>query len=221
MKKILFLLLLFLISCEPAYTQISFERIISLRNSFYESESYSAIDSSSFVLNEVHFTYASGWESSTHYLNQKFDIRYYPESSTAVPLGEKIGTLKTFAAFPLEGFVSFLDTNYYETISQIGTDINLLQIYYDDFTNINVSSLDTFAVYLNHENTWWSGSDGPRTLFYNSEFLSFVPLHSTYNDSLNENLKQIFLGNFEIEIQNENTLDNWFDYFNQHKYDAL
>jgi len=219
MKIIIFILLSVFASCEPAYTQITFERIVSLRNDFYQSVSYSAIDSSSFALNEVYFNYASGWSASTSYWNQKFDIRYYPETSTAVPLGTKIGTLKTFEAYPLNEFIVYLDTNYFSFISQIGTDINLMRIYYDEFTNINVSSFDTLAVYLNHENTWFSGNDGPKTLFYNSEFLSFVPLHSTYNDSLNQNLKQIFLGNFEIEIQNENTLDNWFLFFNEHKYD--
>jgi len=219
MKTLIFLLLILFASCEPAYTQISFERIISLRNDFYQSESYSIVDSSSFALNEVYFTYASGWSESTKYWNQKFNIRYYPETSTAIPLGTKIGTLKTFEAYPLNDFIVFLDTNYFEFISQIGTSFEMLQNYYDDFTNTNISSLDTFAVYLNHENTWWNGNDGPKTLFYNSEFLSFVPLHSTYNDSLNQNLKQIFLGNFEIEIQNENTLENWFLFFNEHKYD--
>lgn len=219
MKKILFLLLLFLISCEPAYTQITFERIVSLRNNFYESESFSAIDSSSFVLNEVYFTYASGWTETTKYWNQKFNIRYYPSESTAIPLGTKIGTLKTFDAFPLEDFIHYLDTNFYKHISHFGTAFPLLQNYYNCFSDSATTSLDTFAVYLNHENTWWNGNDGPKTLFYNSEFLSFVPLHSTYNDSLNQNLKQIFLGNFEIEIQNENTLENWFLFFNEHKYD--
>jgi len=219
MKTLIFLLFLLFASCGPAYTQITFERIVSLRNDFYQSKSYSAVDSSSFALNEVYFTFASGWSASTSYWNQKFDIRYYPENSTAVPLGKNIGTLKTFEAYPLNDFIVFLDTNYFEFISQIGTSFEMLQNYYDDFTNTNISSLDTFAVYLNHENTWWNGNDGPKTLFYNSEFLSFVPLHSTYNDSLNQNLKQIFLGNFEIEIQNENTLENWFLFFNEHKYD--
>jgi len=221
MKKIILLLLFFISSCEPAYTQITFERIISLRNSFYQSESYSAIDSSSFALNEVYFTYASGWSASTSYWNQKFNIRYYPPNSTAEPLGSKIGTLKTFEAFPLNDFIYFLDTNYYETISQIGTDSNLLQIYYNEFTHTNQTYVDTFYLYLNHENTWYDGTEGERTLFYNSEFLSFVPFHSTYNDTLNDNLNQIFIGIFELEILNDQTLDNWFNYFNLHKYDSL
>ena len=173
MKTLIFLLFLLFASCEPAYTQITFERIVSLRNDFYQSKSYSAVDSSSFALNEVYFTFASGWSASTSYWNQKFDIRYYPENSTAVPLGKNIGTLKTFEAYPLNDFIVFLDTNYFEFISQIGTSFEMLQNYYDDFTNTNISSLDTFAVYLNHENTWWNGNDGPKTLFYNSEFLSF------------------------------------------------
>lgn len=221
MKKIIFLLLLFLISCEPAYTQISFERIETLRNNFYESEFYSisSIDSTDFILNEVYFTYNSALTTPTNYWNQKFDIRYYPETSTAIPLGNKIGTLKTFDAYPLDEFIHYLDTNFSMHISHFGTQFPLLQNYYNCFSSCDTTSLDTFAVYLNHENIWWSGSDGPRTLFYNSEFLSFVPLRSTYNDSLNLNLKQIFIGNLEIEIQNENTLDDWFEYFNNHKYD--
>ena len=132
-----------------------------------------------------------------------------------------IGVLKVFDAFPLSDFISFLDSNYYQNSSQFGTDFPLLQNYYDDFCNMNVTSVDTFNLYLNHENSWHDGIDGPRTLFYNSEFLSFVPIGSTYIDTINTNLKHILIGAFFLDVLNENTLDNWFIYFNEHKYDSL
>ena len=80
MKKLSLALffLFFAISCEPAYTQITFDKILNIRNDFYLSDSYKALDSSNFTLNEVYFTYATGWTESTKYWNQKFNIRYYP-----------------------------------------------------------------------------------------------------------------------------------------------
>lgn len=221
MKTLIFLFLFLFASCEPAYTQISYDRIVSLRDNFYNSTDYSLIDSSKFTLVEVHQTYASGWSSAAKYWNQKFDLRYYPDSSTAAPIGGNLGTLKTFNAFPLDDFIPYLDENHLSDFWHFGTNFSLLQSIYDDFTNAEQTTTDTFYLYLNHENTWYNGIEGERTLFYNSEFLSFVPLHSIYNDTLNDNLNQIFIGIFEIEIQNENTLNNWFDYFNQHKYDPI
>ena len=221
MKNILLFLTLLFSACEPVYTQITYDRIISLRDNFYNAAEYSLIDSTKFTLVEVHQTYASGWSSEAKYWNQKFDLRYYPDFSTAVPLGTKIGTLKTYSDFPLDDFISYLDTNHLGDFSYYGLSFPLLQNYYDDFCNMNVTSVDTFNLYLNHENTWHDGIDGPRTLFYNSEFLSFVPIGSTYIDTINTNLKHIFIGTFFIDVLNDDTLDNWFIYFNEHKYDSL
>ena len=100
MKTLIFLSLFLFASCEPAYTQISFERIISLRDNFYNSSDYTLIDSTKYSLVEVHQTYAAGWSGATKYWNQKFDVRYYPDSSTASPIGNKLGTKKLLVVNP-------------------------------------------------------------------------------------------------------------------------
>ena len=74
MKNILLFLMLLFSACEPAYTQITYGRIISLRNDFYLSDNYSVFDSAKFDLVEVWNTYASAFSSATGYWNQKFDV---------------------------------------------------------------------------------------------------------------------------------------------------
>jgi len=70
------------------------ERITQLRDNYYaDSGEAGIVDSSQFFMVEVWRTWANAWTQGTYYHDQKLDLRWYPEQTTANKLGTLVGTL--------------------------------------------------------------------------------------------------------------------------------
>jgi hypothetical protein len=131
-----------------------------------------------------------------------------------------MGTLRIYDDYDLVSFMNWLDTTDVEVFSNYGENFPLLQSYYQEFvTEGGITFI--FKVYVNHENEWYNGVEGERSLFYNSEWIQFVPLGSTYVDTANNNFNMQYLGDLAIKEGGPISIDGWFNYFDRHKYDPI
>jgi hypothetical protein len=197
------------------------DRIIQIRDNYYiESGQASVIDSTKFMDVEVWRTWANGGTVGD-YWNQKYNLRYYEPTATSPKLGDHMGTLRIYDEYDLHTFMTWLDTVHVVDFSMYGEYFPMLESYYQEFVTEGGETF-IFKVYLNHENQWWeSGDEGAKTLFYNQEWLQFVPLGSTYVDTANNNFNMDYLGDLAIKEGGPISVEGWFIYFNAHKYDSL
>lgn len=168
---------------------------------------------------EVWRTWANGGNVGD-YWNQKYNLRYYEPTATSEKLGDLMGTLRIYDEYDLVTFMAWLDTTYVTDFSMYGENFPLLQAYYQEFVTEGGDTF-IFKVYLNYENEWYNGSEGARSLYYNSEWVQFVPLGSTYVDTANNNYNMVYLGDIGIKEGGPISVDGWFVYFDTHKYDSL
>lgn len=164
--------------------------------------------------------YWNGDSTEASYHNQKYNLRYYPPTSTAERYGDQMGTLRVYDEYDVSTFIIWLDTTYVVDFSMYGENFPLLQAYYQEFVTEGGDTF-IFKVYLNYENQWYNGSEGSRSLYYNSEWVQFVPLGSTYVDTANNNYNMVYLGDIGIKEGGPISVDGWFVYFDTHKYDSL
>lgn len=220
LKNLIMVLLLVVISCTESYPQITMERITQLRDNYYaDSGEAGIVDSSKFTDIEVWRTWEHGGTVGD-YWNQKYNLRYYEPTATSPRLGDRMGTLRVYDDYYLHDFMVWLDTIHVVDFSMYGEYFPMLESYYQEFVTEGGETF-IFKVYLNHETEWYNGSEGERSLYYNSEWLQFIPLGSTYVDTANNNFNMEYLGDVGIKETSTISVDGWFRYFDLHKYDSL